>query len=363
MLRHGSFVSVCRGKDGWMRDSADRLGPIHLQASLHETLWGGQSLATVAGKALPPGVAIGETWETELTTVARNAAYVGRTLGELVATYGERLIGSRALEIFGPRFPLLAKFLDARQQLSVQVHPDDAYAAEHEGGKLGKTEVWYILRAEPGGAVVHGVRRPTSAAEVRAAIATNRLEDLLHVESVRTGDVIFVEAGTVHAIGAGVVLYELQEYSDITYRLYDYGRLQADGTPRALHVEQALAVMRYEPSPQTKVQSTVLADTRHRILAACRYFILQERRLDGMEHGHGDGTSCEIVTVLDGTLSVAAEGGSCALKVGETAVLPAEMGNYRIEGSAARFIYAYVPREDDAALRAWVDAQTVAVPK
>jgi len=141
------------------------------------------------------------------------------------------------------RFPLLAKFIDARADLSVQVHPDDTYAQAHEGGKLGKTECWYILRAEPGARVVYGLKRSSSVAEVRRAVEETQLDELLNAFEVHSGDVIFVPAGTVHAICSGVVLYELQEYSDVTYRLYDYGRIQANGRPRELHLERGLALL------------------------------------------------------------------------------------------------------------------------
>ena len=199
------------------------------------------------GKSLPDGALVGESWETAVESVVCNAPYTGMTLGEMTARLGESLLGHRAVAMFGQRFPLLAKFIDARQWLSVQVHPDDVYAAAHEHGKLGKTEMWYILHAEAGAQVVYGLKREASRDEVRAAIQRNRLEDLLHMAEVTAGDVIFVPAGTVHAIGGGITLYELQEYSDVTYRLYDYGRLQANGQPRELHIDASLEVMRMVP--------------------------------------------------------------------------------------------------------------------
>ncbi|HEX6123657.1 MAG TPA: type I phosphomannose isomerase catalytic subunit [Ktedonobacterales bacterium] len=347
-----------------MAGPAERLGPIQLRASIHETIWGGRNLATVAGKALPGAARIGETWETELSCRAANPPFAGQTLGELTARYGERLIGTRAHDVLGPRFPLLAKFLDAQEQLSVQVHPDDAYAAAHEGGKLGKTEAWYILHAAPGARVIAGLRRAASEEEVRAAIARNVLEDLLRVEEVRAGDVIFVPAGTVHAICTGVVLYELQEYSDLTYRLYDYGRLQPDGQPRALHIEQGLSVMRYTPAPAVRVRPVTLAETsgcHHRALVGCRYFLLEEVALQGRLAGRTDPSSCQIVTLLDGDCAIHAEAGSVHLQRGETAVLPAALGSYTLSSERARLVRSFVPRENDAALIAWQAAQLVPV--
>src|SRR5438874_8541554 len=143
---------------------------MRLEASLHETIWGGRRLERDGWKHLPPGnSAIGEAWETEISTVVQNGPYAGQTLGELVELVGPALLGEEAMAIFGRRFPLLAKFIDANAQLSVQVHPDDAYAAAHEDGKLGKTEFWYILAAEPNATVVYGFKGPTTRPEVKRA--------------------------------------------------------------------------------------------------------------------------------------------------------------------------------------------------
>lgn len=348
-----------------MADARSRLTPLPLLCSLHPTLWGGQRLRTHAGKTLPPEAAIGESWETELACAVREGPHQGTTLSDMVDLLGEDLLGWRAVAVSGRRFPLLAKFIDARQALSVQVHPDDEYAAAHEGGKLGKTEVWYILHAEPGAQIVYGLRRQSSRDEVRAAIEADRLEELLALREVVPGEVIFVPAGTVHAIGGGIVLYELQEYSDVTYRLYDYGRIQADGTRRALHVEQSLDVMRYTPAearftPVALPDSTLPAGAR-RVLAACRYFVLEELRLAGAWEHATTGASCEILSVLEGECRLSARGGEAvALRRGETAVLPARLGAYRLEGEA-RVMRAYVPEEDDESLARWQAAQSADV--
>lgn len=328
-----------------------RLGPIQLSASLHETIWGGEKLRSIAGKDVPEGGRVGEAWETALEAIATNAPYAGQTLGWLTEHYGVNLIGSRAQAVFGTRFPLLAKFLDAHAQLSVQVHPNDDYAAAHEGGKLGKTEVWYILHAEPGAQIVYGLRQQATQSEVRQAIATNTLENLLHSVAVQAGDVVFVPAGTVHAIGDGVALYELQEYSDITYRLYDYGRLQADGRPRDLHIEQGLAVMRYAPPIGEFV--TPLEQGMRRVLVGCHYFVLEEVTLAGDLAGTIRPGSCQIVTVLSGRCEISSPSGNVTLVHGETAVLPATLGVHTLLGSDTRLLRAWVPEPDDTHLAAW----------
>ncbi len=283
------------------------LHPIRLEASLHETIWGGRRLERDGWKQLPPGdILIGESWETEITTIAQNKPYAGKTLGSLVEELGPSLLGEQVMAVFGCRFPLLAKFLDANDKLSVQVHPDDAYTSLHEQGKLGKTEFWYILDAAPGASIIHGFKASTSRKEVQKAIEDVSLENLLHEVSVSAGDIIFIPAGTVHAIGRGVLLYELQEYSDLTYRLYDYGRLTAAGTPRELHIERSLDVTHYGCSPHIKMQPLVLPfeeGFQDRCLAACRYFVTRELAFQHNAKSNGymkdtTGGSCIILSSL-----------------------------------------------------------------
>ena len=346
--------------------SGAAMEPILLRSSLHETIWGGRYLATQAGKQLPEGALIGESWETAIDSIARNDPYTGQALGDLTVTFGEKLIGWRAAQIFGMRFPLLTKFIDAQQPLSVQVHPDDYYAAEHEGGKLGKTEAWYILRAAPGAKLVYGLRREVTRAEVRAAIEETRLEELLHTFEAHEGDVIFVPAGTVHAICDGIVLYELQEYSDVTYRLYDYGRLQPNGKLRELHVERGLEVMRYSPPTVVRVQ-TVTAREAHpnatrTALVACRYFVEEELRFSGDLAGCTHPSSCQIVSVLsESSCTVRAGQSEVRLTLGDTIVLPASMGAYTLSGQGVRLVRSYVPTEDDTTLAMWRTAQPVTI--
>jgi mannose-6-phosphate isomerase len=334
--------------------------PLLLEGSLHETIWGGQGLEIV-GKRLPAGARVGESWETAVESVVRVGAHRGRTLGELVDEWGEQLIGWRARAVYGPRFPLLTKFIDAHEWLSVQVHPDDAYAARHEGGKLGKTEMWLVLRAEPGARLAYGLKRAASPAEVRAVIAATHLEELLCTFEPRPGDVVFVPAGTIHAIGGGILLYELQEYSDVTSRLYDYGRIQADGRPRALHVARALDVMRFAPHAPARVvtppSTASSAIAQRRILSACRYFVVEELQLAGNLSTAIDPASCAILTVLSGSCAIQTTTGDWPLALGDTAVLPASLGPYTLAGREARLVRAYVPREDDPALDIWRAAQ------
>ena len=342
------------------------LYPVRLEASLHETIWGGRRLERDGWKTLPPSVAIGEAWETEVSTIVQNGPYAGKTLGALVEELGASLLGAQSMAIYGNRFPLLAKFIDANAKLSVQVHPDDTYAAQHEGGKLGKTEFWYILAAEPGATIVHGFKAPTTRAIVQKAIESVTLEELLHEEVVSAGDIIFVPAGTVHAIGSGVMLYELQEYSDITYRMYDYGRLTASGTPRPLHIERSLDVTHYGTSSRIKCTPLSLpggTGYEEQCLVACRYFVTREitfkntGSFDGYMKGETR-ASCIILTSLGAEVLVR-YGHSLEenerLSSGQTMILPAALGTYCIEGTG-RLMFSYVPSPDDEAWQMWETA-------
>ncbi len=345
-----------------------RLHPIRLEGSLHQTIWGGQRLELCGWKRLPsPDIAIGESWETEINTVAQNEPYRGKTLGWLVEDLGVALLGEQAITLFGHRFPLLAKFIDANDTLSVQVHPDDRYAAMLESGKLGKTEFWYVLAAEPGATIVHGFKAPTSSAQVRQAIEDMTLENLLNERVVTAGDIIFVPAGTVHAIGSGVMLYELQQYSDITYRLYDYGRLTSDGTPRELHVNKALEVSHYEVSPISKVKAVPLKGRdgyEDRCLVACQYFVSREIVLKqkGSMKGRTEG-SCVILSSLAGEVKVHYGNTleySEKLARGQTMVLPAALDDYCIKGEGV-LIFSYVPKSGDEAWQAWEEKNRAAM--
>ncbi len=345
-----------------MSNDRAHLTPLRLESSLHPTIWGGTKLAVVAGKILPTATKIGESWETETSNHILNGPFEGRTLGQVVAELDSRLLGTRAIEVFGHRFPLLAKFIDAQDKLSVQVHPNDEQARDISPDMLGKTEAWYVLQANPDARLVVGFAHPVSHADVRLAIHQNRLEALLHSFVVKSGDVVFVPAGTVHAIGGGVVLYELQEYSDITYRLYDYGRKQADGSHRELHVEQGMKVLSTEPTRHDRSRvlqlDTPTKAVDRRILAACGYFVLEELAVSSTVSLATLPTSCEILTVLEGACDIQClSDPALSVGQGESVVLPAQLGNWTLSASQVRLLRSYVPKADDVALMSWQKSQ------
>ncbi len=216
--------------------------PLAFEPVFKDYIWGGRNLETKLGRALPPGT-VAESWEVAAhpngQTKVAAGPLSGYTLDALQARLGERLLGQAA---DAANFPLLIKLLDANRWLSVQVHPDDAYAREH-AGELGKTELWIILHAEPGAEVIYGLKDGVTREQFAQAAANGAIEHMLHHVSIRSGDAVYVPAGTVHALGPGAIVAEIQQNSDTTYRLYDWGRSGADGQSRPLHVQQALDVI------------------------------------------------------------------------------------------------------------------------
>lgn len=279
-------------------------GPMHpliLAPIYRRYLWGGRRFVAALGRDLPPGDEYAESWElvdrgSDQSLVAAGPL-AGTALGTLVRDRGAELLGRHA-----PRaaFPLLFKFLDACQDLSVQVHPDDDRAARLTPPDFGKTEAWYVIDAAPGSRIYAGLKPGIDREAFAAALRAGRCGDVLHAFEPRPGDCIFIPAGTVHAIGAGLLVAEIQQSSDVTYRLHDWNRVGADGRPRPLHVEAGLeAVTRF--GPVAPVQPTATADPAVRRLVACDYFSFDEVRPTGPWEVGGDG-ACHFLAVLSGTV-------------------------------------------------------------
>lgn len=259
--------------------------PFLLEPAGKDYLWGGSRLNDDFGKkiALSP---LAETWEC--STHPDGESRVNGERFSLVLARHPEWLGSHPLKITGGKaeLPILIKLIDARQDLSVQVHPDDAYALEKEGC-LGKTEMWYVLAAKPGARLVYGFDQDVTEARVRRAIRNGKLDMLLNHISVKKDDLFFIEAGTVHALGAGCVVAEIQESSNITYRLYDYDRVGQDGKKRALHIDKAMQVARLQSSAVPRQPMRIL---RYRggwaseLLTRCRYFQVERVLLNTEIH-------------------------------------------------------------------------------
>ncbi len=224
---------------------------IKLAPSMHSAIWGGRKLIEEFNKSYD-GANLSETWELSVhpdgPSIVATGEDAGMSFPAYIEKHGTDILGTNCKAF--DDFPILIKFIDAHGDLSVQVHPDDAYALEHEG-QYGKTEMWYVLEADEGAQLCYGCKERISAEDFASHIRDNTLDEILNKVPVKKGDVFFIESGTIHAIGSGILLVEIQQNSNVTYRLYDYGRVGADGKPRELHVDRGLAVAKLEP-PKTK---------------------------------------------------------------------------------------------------------------
>jgi mannose-6-phosphate isomerase len=316
------------------------LYPLLFEPVLKDYIWGGRNLETILGRTLPPGK-IAESWEIAAhedgTTAVANGRFAGTLLTDLHQQLGLDLIGSNnqwAQE--RGKFPLLIKLLDAHQPLSVQVHPDDAYALAHEGNELGKAEMWVVLRASEEAAVILGVSPKTTRAAFREAIKAGNLESHLHRIPVKAGDVVCVPAGSLHAIMGGLLIAEIQQNSNTTYRVYDWNRLQADGTPRPLHVDRAMDVINFDQVAPGLCQPALISDengVRRYRLCHNRYFTTERVEISpgGEFVGECNGRSLEIWGVLAGEAMI----NGLTLAAVRFTLLPAAMGAFTVKGKTA----------------------------
>jgi mannose-6-phosphate isomerase len=306
--------------------------PLRFEPIFKTAIWGGTRLRPYLGHA-PSTEATGEAWmlsdvDGNLSRVA-NGPLAGRTLRELLAEDAQGVLGNARLS--NGRFPLLLKFLDAKTELSVQVHPTDEQAAAKQPGQLGKTEAWVVLDANPATSLLYAGFRPGETAEsFRTAMSNGTAPETLHRFTPKVGDCIFLEAGTVHAIGKDLMLFEVQQTSDITYRLYDWDRVDAKtGKPRELHIDDGLACTNFALGPCDPVTPTTDGD-RHR-LVSCRYFSLHHR-LTAKRFSVGGSGKCKIFAVLhaDPRTELEWDSGMANIRTGEVVLLPANLGECSI---------------------------------
>lgn len=346
--------------------SQTHLYPLVTRPRFAHPIWGGTFLATWLDLPLPHPERLGEIWLVYDTNPISEGPLAGKTLAQVTDAFGAALVGERTVARYGADFPLLAKFIDAADRLSIQVHPNDAYAHTYEAasGFHGKTEAWHILHAAPDADVVYGLARRSNRAELAAAIAAGELEPLLHRLPVAPGDTIFVPAGTLHAINAGIVLFEIQQKSDLTYRVYDYGRIDAaTGKPRTLHIDKALDVTDYAPAPRGVVPPLSLAEGRD-LLVACASFALERLTIATPVEYPVDPATFEILTVIAGSATLRWNVGARDLRRGEAVVVPACLGGYTLlPASEVRILRAYVPDLDalrDECARRGLDSARIA---
>lgn len=324
------------------------LRPVRLEPQFVSRIWGARSLAPLfpEKKSLPEPV--GEVWLTGNECKFADGPFAGQTLGDVWPKLTEDWIG-RGLRRDGP-FPLLVKFIFPEDKLSVQVHPDDAYARAHEAaaGGTGKTEMWYVVSARAGAEVRVGMKPEVNREQFRRAIAEGTAEDCVAAVPVRAGDAIFVPAGTVHTIGPGMILCEIQQNSDITYRVFDYNRLTAEGKPRELHVEKAMDVIRFGEQQGGKAAQASAKETsgEMNVLVECPNFAVSKSVFMHREYRSRRKSVFELLIVLEGRGKIEVPGGAAEYEPAQAWFVPASVRDC-----------VFAPEKRTTVLHAWVPTE------
>lgn len=308
------------------------LKPIKLVPEFKEIIWGGNKLKTDYNKVSDLNN-IAESWELTVRddgmNIIADGEFAGLTMQEYIDKNGFEVVTNKELD----RFPLLIKFIDAEDNLSIQVHPDDEYGLL-KANSLGKTEMWYVIDAKPGAKLVYGLKPGCDVKSLGEAISNGTVEDQLNYVNVKKGDVFFIPSGLVHAIGAGILLAEIQQNSNITYRVYDYNRLGKDGKPRELHVTDALNVIVNRSEYEIDKIRYSKGEKTSTCLASCEFFTVDKYNINGEEVFFTNVESFNSVLCLDGNAEITYNNEKFPLVKGDSYFIPANMGDYSIEGKA-----------------------------
>ena len=321
------------------------LYPLLFKPIFQERIWGGRNIESLYGKALPPGIPIGESWEisdrSEAQSEILNGPLAGKTLQWLMQHHGQEVMG--AARPLNGRFPLLVKILDAREKLSLQVHPPPS-KARSLGGEP-KTEIWYITKAEPGAELYVGLRKNVSRQEFEAKVKDGTVAKCFHRVPVQTGDAMFLPSGRVHAIGAGLVIFEIQQNSDTTYRVFDWNRVDAQGKPRQLHVEQSLECIDFQDFEPAAIRADLPeappANVHIQTLVEDPLFSVETVSLVPPAHIDYSLAVPHIIGMIEGTAAIRHDRFPVELSRGQFCLVAAALENLKIEAtSAARFLVA-----------------------
>jgi len=312
-----------------------KLYPLQFNPILKERIWGGTKLQTVLNKPISSKIT-GESWELSTVegdiSIVSNGNLVGKSLTEIINEYPIELLGKNVYNRFGKQFPLLFKFLDAREDLSIQVHPNDELARKRHNS-FGKTEMWYIMQADENARIIVGFKEDSNAEEYVKNLENKTVLSLLNDVEVHAGDVFFLETGTVHAIGAGLVVAEIQQTSDITYRIYDFDRVDANGKTRELHVDLALKAINYKTTQAKRDYSKIQNESN--AIVDCSYFTTNIIPLDGQISVNKNGDSFTVYMCIDGNFELLCEEKIYSYKKGDTVLIPAALTKYYLKGKAS----------------------------
>lgn len=311
------------------------LSPVLMQASYRhgkQTPWGGSKLRTLFQKNIPDDVT-GESLEVSTIKDLESKDTHGMQLSAMIKAYGRGFVGYEFAD--NTAFPLLLKFLDAKGLLSIQVHPDDAYAHKHENGKLGKEEAWVVLDCEDKAQIVYGLHDRVCPADLSACLHSGQSpEHLVQFVSVKKGDIFYIPPGTVHALGSGIVVYEIQQSSDVTYRMWDWGRMDAQGNPRELHIEHSLACIEYDKV--LSVSQVPLATGKHKIVDA-ESFMLCAVNINNEEHLENEGNAFLLLTALD-PMEIRVYDDAWLLDAGQSVFIPANLSRVDLYGTGRALV-------------------------
>lgn len=322
------------------------LYPLTFRTIFKEKMWGGRKLHTHLGKSFAPLANCGESWEisglSSAMSVVANGPYAGLTLAALLARHQHALVGRSVYRRFGNAFPLLVKFIDANQDLSIQTHPNDALAkARHN--TFGKTEMWHVVQADEGATLVAGFNQSINPRLYLEKLRGGRLEEILNKERAVAGDVFFLPAGSVHAIGKGLLVAEIQQASDVTYRIYDYDRLDGAGGKRALHTEQALAALDYAGRPGYKCRYAREVNRPVKVVE-CDYFTTTILECDQPIARAYKVDSFVIQVCVQGAYTLVAGPHVLDVKLGDCVLVPAGFEQVRLETQGGfRILESYIP--------------------
>ncbi len=322
-------------KQDFWRNEERIMKPILLKSTFKDYLWGGTKLRDLFNKESDLE-RIAESWELSThkdgESIVNSGEYKGKTLGQYIDLNGKGVLGKNC-EKFDD-FPILIKLIDAKDNLSLQVHPSDDYAIKNEG-QYGKTEVWYVLDAEENSALYYGFNKTITKQEYKKRIEDNTLTDVLNRVEAKKGDVFFVEPGTVHAIGKGLLICEVQQNSNITYRVYDYNRRGADGKLRELHIDKAVEVSNLNKKELPKDNNNLISKDgfTKKEFASCKYFTCEDVKIQKGAVLPMSEDSFISLTIIDGSAVLKSDGESLNLKLGDTVFIPAQNGTFEIEGT------------------------------
>ena len=311
-----------------------KLYPLTFTPILKERIWGGTKLKTYLNKDVSSEIT-GESWELSTVpndiSVVKNGFLSGKNVNELIELYPNEFLGSAVLERFGTEFPLLFKFIDAKQDLSIQLHPNDELAKKRHNS-FGKTEMWFVMQADANARLIVGFKEDSNPDEYKKALASNTLVSLLNEVEVKAGDVFFLETGTIHAIGAGIVIAEIQQTSDITYRVYDFDRVDDKGNKRELHTELALEALNYNTTAaHISYESQVNISNK---VVHCDYFKTNIIPLEDAYHWKKTKEAFTVLMCTAGTFELTYNEQTTSYKVGDTILLPAILEEVYLKGNA-----------------------------